>query len=109
MSVTRSRSTERERRQNFGYAVWGVLKKQRVRMRTTHTNAHGTHAWAKDASISAFDFSAMPTATLPRKVSKPWRLVRVRVRLRVGVRGKGWGWGQDSGSGSGSGSGWGEG
>ena len=40
----------------------------------TLTRMDATHAWAKDASISAFDFSAMPTATLPRKVSKPWRI-----------------------------------
>ena len=55
-----------------------------------------THAWAKDASISAFDFSAMPTATLPRKVSKPWRIggrwVRVKVEREGGGGGEWW-WG----------------
>ena len=55
------------------------------------TRTHDTHAWAKDASISAFDFSAMPTATLPRKVSKPWRIAAWMVkRGEIGGFGGGW-------------------
>ena len=47
-----------------------------------------THAWASDASISAFDFSAMPTAALPGKVSKPWRISCRWVRVKDS--GEGW-------------------
>ena len=64
-------STERAGPKFFGY----IRRAGDIQLASLPlTRMDATHAWAKDASISAFDFSAMPTATLPRKVSKPWRI-----------------------------------